>query len=734
MGAANGKEALRAARDALQRGDAASAEAQCRAVLANADDAAAWTLLGIILRQRDPATAENALRRAIDIDSRDADARFHLGNLYREQERFVEAIAAYEDALLLAPGHPSVLNNLALALEGTGNVEQATITYQAVLSRQPSHRQALGNLAHLLCRNRRYSAARDLCERYLRLFPAGDVNVLVDYGICQHHERDHAGAEASFRRALALAPDDALILTNLGSVFVDHDDYEGAEPLLTRAVACNPEHVYAIALLAYCRARLCAWEGLAALHAQLVQLTEAGDHSLNAFVALSLPLSPATQLRIARRWAEDLSPVSTFARSRAIAPAPRSKLRIGYVSSDFRTHPLAFLLTEIWERHDRDRFETYAYSIGPRENSPLRTRIEAAFDHFADCAEDAVLQTAQRIRADGIDVLIDLNGYTTHARSEIFALRPAPMQLHWLGYLGTLGAEYIDYVITDRFATPADQQPFFTERFLHLSDCYCPSDTRRDIAARAPTREESGLPAQGFVFCCFNDAYKILPEVFDVWMRLLAQVSGSVLWLSPGRAIANANLRREAATRGVDPARLVFAPRVPSPEHLARQMHADLFLDTLPYNAGTTANDALLMGLPVLTCAGATMASRVAGSQLHAIGLPELVTENLAEYEALALALATTPDLLGSYRERLRDEPRDASTVRHGALCERAGGKPGAAPGGITRRECRRPEASCCNRAVASPTLNKRPCAARIRPASDRRHSGWAIRRDASAR
>jgi predicted O-linked N-acetylglucosamine transferase (SPINDLY family) len=649
-----GSSTLGAARDAWRRGDAATAEAQCREALAVADDAAAWTLLGIILRQRDPVAAENALRHAIDLDSRDADARFHLGNLYREQERFAAAIAEYEKALLLTPGHPSLLNNLALALEGTGNVERAITIYQALLSSQPLHRQALGNLAHLLCRGRRHAAAGELCERYLRQFPEGDVNVLIDYGICQHHTRDHAGAEASFRRALALAPDDATILANLGSVLVDREDYEAAEPVLARAVACDPQHAYAIALLAYCRARLCAWETLATLHSQLLRRMDAGDDSINAFVALSLPLPAEAQLRIARRWASDLSNGAAAPAARANTPATNSKLRLGYVSSDFRTHALAFLLTEVWERHDRGRVETHAYSIGPRENSPLCTRIEAAFDHFADCADENVEQTAQRIRADGIDLLIDLNGYTTHARSEIFALRPAPVQLHWLGYLGTLGAEHIDYIITDRFATPADQQSFFTERFLYLPDCYCPSDTRRDIATRAPTREESGLPAQGFVFCCFSDAYKIMPEVFDVWMRLLAQVPDSVLWLSPGRTIAVGNLRREAARRGVDPARLVFAPRVPLAQHLARHAHADLFLDTMPYNAGTTANDALFMGLPVLTCAGATMANRVAGSQLHAIGLPELVTANLAEYEALALALATAPALLGGYRERLR--------------------------------------------------------------------------------
>ncbi|MGH8851887.1 MAG: tetratricopeptide repeat protein, partial [Casimicrobiaceae bacterium] len=361
--------------------------------------------------------------------------------------------------------------------------------------------------------------------------------------------------------------------------------------------------------------------------------------------------SAANQLRAARRWAQSLAPAAP-----AVAPAlgpRRSPLRLGYLSSDFRTHAVAFLATEVWERHDRTRIETHAYSIAPPEDSPLGARVAAAFSRFSDCSADAIDDTARRIRDDGIDILIDLNGYTTHARSEILALRPAPVQMSWLGYLGTLGAPWYDYVITDRLVTPEDQQAFFTERFLYMPHCATPGDTRRAASAPAPTRRACGLPAQGFVFACFNAAYKILPPVFDVWMRLLAQLPGSVLWLAIGEGAARDNLRREAAARGVEPGRLAFAPRVPPAEHLARHAHVDLCLDTLPYNAGTTANDALLMGVPVITRAGATMAGRVAASQLHAIGLPELVTASFADYEALALALARDPQALAALRARL---------------------------------------------------------------------------------
>ena len=279
-------------------------------------------------------------------------------------------------------------------------------------------------------------------------------------------------------------------------------------------------------------------------------------------------------------------------------------------------------------------------------------RGERAFEHFVDVSTDSAQRTEERIRADGIDILIDLNGYTSGSRVEIFVARPAPLQMHWLGFLGTQGAEWFDYIITDRFAAPPESQPFFTERFLHL-DCYTPSDTRRGVDAHAPPRATQGLPADAFVFCCFNNAYKILPPVFAAWMRILAAIPRSVLWLAPSSEATYANLRREAEGGGVAPERLVFAPRVDVGAYLARLRLADLFLDTWPYNAGTTANDALFVGLPLLTCAGDTVASRVAASQLRAMDAAELVTGDLAAYERKAIELARTPDELARLRAKL---------------------------------------------------------------------------------
>ena len=333
--------------------------------------------------------------------------------------------------------------------------------------------------------------------------------------------------------------------------------------------------------------------------------------------------------------------------------APGERLRVAFVTANFRDHPTLHLSLEFWERIDRTRLEMYAYSLRGGEDSALRRRARAAFEHFADVSAASVGEIAQRIRADRIGILIDRNGYTIHAREGIFALKPAPIQINCIGYPGTLGAPWYDYIFTDRFSLLEGLRGFYSERPLYMPQMAFPSDTTRLPAGPAPSRAAWGLPEQAFVFCCFNNAYKILPETFAVWMRLLGELPGSVLWLLETSAEAKANLRREAQAAGIDPGRLIFAPRVGVSKHVARNAAADLFLDTYPYGAHTTANDALLAGLPVLTRVGETLVSRIAGSQLHAIGLPELVTESLPAYEALALKLAREPALLKSYRERL---------------------------------------------------------------------------------
>jgi protein O-GlcNAc transferase len=638
---------------------AANAAATCRAAIDRAPhDVAAWNLLGEILNASDAAAAEGAWTRALELDPQNAEALFHLGNRARENAQNQAAIGFYERALARSPTHPGVLNNLGLVLEASRQFDRAEQCYRHVLAVQSQHADALANLANLLHGRGRHQEAVLAYEKAIAVRRDFPVRFWISRGVSLGELGAFADAETSFREAARLDPGQLRTQIDIGSLCVLQGKFEEAEEPLARALELDPGNAYAMTMRVYSRMQRCDWNGLDASFAQLRAIIEEDRprraYSVVPFPLLAMPLGPDVELAAARRLAQQIAAPFASKALRASAGSGSRRLRVGFVSSDFRDHPITYLITECCERIDRVRIETFAYSLVPEDNSEPGQRVTRAFEHFADLAAMPTESIAQRIRDDGVDVLLDLNGYTTHSRSEIFALRPAPVQASWLGYLGTLGADWCDYVLTDRFACPPQLQRYFTERFLYLPDCYCPSDTKRPVAADPPSRAECGLPEAGLVFCCFNNGYKILPDVFAVWMRLLGARRDSVLWLAPGNASAIANLRREAAARGIDPGRLIFAKRVELPLHLARHAHADLFLDTTPYNAGTAANDALFMGVPLLTCAGETMASRVAGSQLRAIGLPEMVTSSLVEYEALALDLAGEPARLRECRERLR--------------------------------------------------------------------------------
>jgi predicted O-linked N-acetylglucosamine transferase (SPINDLY family) len=367
---------------------------------------------------------------------------------------------------------------------------------------------------------------------------------------------------------------------------------------------------------------------------------------------LTLPSSSADQLRCAELFVGDQYPVSANALWRGVRYAHDS-IRIAYLSADFHQHATARLMAGLFELHDRSSFETTALSFGPADDSDMRRRLQRSFDRFVDVRMKTDQEIAELVRKLEIDIAIDLKGFTQDGRTNIFAQRAAPIQVSYLGYPGTMGAEYIDYIIADRVVIPHEHRRAYAEKVVYLPESYQANDAKRRIAERPPTRMEAHLPEKGIVFCSFNGNYKITPDVFDVWMRLLREVEGSVLWLIEASATAVDNLRREAGKRGISVERLVFAPKTDLESHLARHSLADLFLDTLPYNAHTTASDALWAGLPVLTCLGSTFPSRVAASLLHAVELPELITRSLEEYEALALKLARDPMLLSSLKAKL---------------------------------------------------------------------------------
>lgn len=466
-------------------------------------------------------------------------------------------------------------------------------------------------------------------------------------------ERLHRPAEAAeaYRQALKSmpAPD---IWFNLGNACRHAKDEPGALEAYGKAVALAPGRFQFLHALVGMKRRLCDWDGLDALSEQLTGALATTKDMIEPFRALALGTSEAMLQNVSRRWA------ARFGAPAPLAPAPvvKDKLVIGYLSADLQQHATAHLMAEFFELHDRAHFTTRAYSTAPDDGSPMRRRLAAAFDAFVDCSPLDAAAIARRIAADGVDILVDLKGYTRDAPTRVMAHRPAPVQVQWIGYPGTMGAPFIDYVLGDAVVLPESVQPFYDEAIVRLPHCYQVNDRKRPRPETAPSRAELGLPDDGLVLACFNQPYKLRPEEFGIWMNLLARVDGAVLWLFSDAGAAEANLRAAAQARGIDPRRVVFARRAEPADHLARYRHVDLFLDTLPYGAHTTASDALWMGCPVVTMVGETFAGRVGASLLHAAGLPQLVTHSPAEYEAAALALLRDTDRRAAIRRRLWED------------------------------------------------------------------------------
>jgi predicted O-linked N-acetylglucosamine transferase (SPINDLY family)/SAM-dependent methyltransferase len=539
----------------------------------------------------------------------------------RLQHRFEESLAAHLRTIAEKPDCAEAYCNLALTLQGLGRSAEAIEAYEAALRHRPDHPEVYCNLGVLL----------------------GTLGRTAD-------------ALAAIEQAIALDPKLALAHYCLGATLKDAGRLPEALAAYRQALACNPGLTPARFELCDLRRHVCDWRGLDAEEAGCLEAVRASELRVSPFPTLAMPTTPADQLQHARVWARgaDVAGAKVFTQYAArLGRQAGDRIRIGYLSADYCQHATAALVSELIERHDRRRFEVFAYCFSPNDGSDARKRLIAAFDTFVDIRHVPHADAARRIHDDRIDILVDLKGYTRGSRAEILSYRPAPIQASFLGYPGSLGARFIDYVIADPFVAPMACQGDYDERIVHLPDSYQPNDTRRQIADRTPTRAECELPEHGFVFCAFNNTFKITAEVFGIWMRLLQQTPGSVLWLYEANALCKASLQGEAARRGIDPGRLVFAPKLRMPEHLARYRIADLFLDTLPYNAHTTASDALWAGLPVVTCAGTTFAGRVAGSLLNAIGLPELIAATLADYEALALGLARDPAALAALRDRL---------------------------------------------------------------------------------
>jgi protein O-GlcNAc transferase len=621
-----------------------------RAIDACATSDATFHNYGIILRAlKRPQEAVERFGQAVAINDRAFETWNGRGAAFNDCKRYSEAIADFDRALSLNPNYAEAYANKALSLARLGSSAEALTCCDRAVSLDPALAEAwitrgtiLLELGHLNDAMEAFNKALAV-NQTLALGWLGRGDVLF----AQHHDD---AALTSYEKAVAISPGLAAAWLGCGNVSIKQRRYDEAFAAYDKAVAADPELDHAEGLRLFAKLTMCDWTDLDAYVASILQTVRTNKHVVPPYPLFCIPSTAADQLACAKRNLTYLPPFRPLWRGETYS---HDRIRVAYLSSDLHDHATAHLMAGLFEAHDRSRFDVHAVSFGPDDQSEMRLRLRNAFEHFEEASGQSDAAIAEQLRRQEIDIAIDLKGFMQDARPGIFARRAAPVQVNYLGQPGTLGADFIDYIIADKTVIPAEQFEFYSERIVWLPDSYQANDIRRRISDSIPTREECGLPRSGFVFCCFNNTIKIGPEIFDVWMRLLAAVDGSVLWLIDGNAIASENLRREAEKRGIAASRLVFAPRTPSADHLARHRQADLFLDCLHYNAHTTASDSLWAEVPLLTMLGQTFAGRVAASLLKAVGLPELITTSLPEYEAMALKLARDPVLLASLKAKL---------------------------------------------------------------------------------
>jgi len=642
-------------------GRPAEAEAAARRAVALAPrHASAHNNLALALEDQGRlGEAEAELRQALELGPGYARAHYNLGNVLRRLRRLGEAEGELREALRLQPRYPRAYNALGVVLGELHRYPEASQALRQAVQLAPRSPKPLFNLGNLLAELGRLADALSCHERALAL-ERGYVEAMAARAALLQRMGRGAEAMRGAREAVRAAPGSAPAWQALGDVQLAQHRYGDAVTSLERALAIDPTLVPARGNLLRCRAELCEWRDRQREHTAVVELVESclarGEPSPLAPPAAHARLSSALRLRIARGHAERIAARATAMLGGRRFPhtaGPRGRLRLGYLSSDFRNNAVSHVTRRLYGLHDRVHFEVLAYSIGPDDGSEYRRGIAADCDRFTDLCEAGAAEAAAAIARDGVDILVDLVGFSAGGRPEILAMRPAPVQVSFL-YPGTMGGVFTDYFVGDPVASPLEHSAAFGEALVIMTHCYLVTDHRQEIAAPRPDRAACGLPATGPVLAAFSTPWKIEPDLFAAWMRALTRVSGSVLWLLETLPETATNLRHEAAARGVAPERLVFAPHAPSKaDHLARLSHADLLLDTPLYNGHTTSADALWAGVPVITCPGEAFVSRVAASELTAVGLPELIVADLAAYEELAVRLASAPDELAAVRARL---------------------------------------------------------------------------------
>ncbi len=591
--------------------------------------------------------------RAIAIDRRFAEVYFNRGGLLAELGQFDAAVQSYDQAIESKHDYAEAYSGRSVALAEQRKFDAALSSCERALKILPNYAEAYSNRGAILAKLKRFDAAMASYDRAIAIAP--DLVEAYSNRGNAFKELGHLDAAlASYDRAIEIKPDFAEAYYNRGNIYHELKKFEAAMANYDEALALDPNIEYVLGRRLYTKMSICDWSFLDEDIARLSSGIQGGKRIALGFPLLGLTANPSLQRQAAEIWVNHKFPADgSFG---PIAKRARSpKIRIGYYSADFRTHAVTQLTAGLFEHHDRTKFELTAFSFGSNKKDDMRNRVSAAFDKFVDVENLSDGDVVKRSRELGIDIAVDLMGFTQDNRAGIFASRAAPIQINYIGYPGTMGADYIDYIIADETVIPERAQSDYSERIIYLPNSFQANDDKLKVSGRLFTRAELGLPETGFVFCCFNNNYKITPDTFDSWMRIIGRAEGSVLWLFVQNQIAAANLRKEAAGRGVDPRRLVFAEAMPMPEHLARHRAADLFLDTLPFNAGATASCALWAGLPVLTLTGDAFASRMGASLLSAIQVPELITHRREDYEALAVELATDWDRLEALKRRLAE-------------------------------------------------------------------------------
>lgn len=571
-----------------------------------------------LLRAGHSAEAKELLEHAAHHAPTRADAWHLLGIARYWQHDAAGAVSAFQQAIGLGVEDAGTYNNLGSALSDIGRSTDAIEAFRQAIACSPNSPEPYQNLAETLRDLGRQPEAVDIC-----------------------------------RRVTELRPDDAEAWSKLGGALFECRRYDQALEAYDRTLALDPDFPFAAGMALHCRMLLHDWEHFESRVAELLQGVDAGKPVASPFILFSIPSSPSHQKQCAQTYTHQKYPETSLVPLQSVAKPDSGRIRIGYFSADFYDHPVGRLTAELFERHDRDNFEIIAFSYGTGPKDAVRQRLEAGFDRFLDVSGDNDDQIASLARELPIDIAIDLTGFTGSMRTGILARRPAPVQASYLGYLGTMGAPYVDYLIGDSVVIPTTLRQHYTEKIVSLPGSFMINGSHRPPASSCPTRRDASLPEGTFVFCCFNNSYKITPPVFEAWMAVLRQCPDSMLWLVGGGADVDERLRKTASLHGIAEERLVFAPRMNLASYLANYQLADLFLDTFFYSAGTTGSDALWSGLPVLSCPGQTFTSRVAASLLHAVGLPELIAETPSAYIDRAIRLANDPELLRHVRSRL---------------------------------------------------------------------------------